>query len=128
MTENKIRDTKTIRGQIILSHDSNGYEAITLLDTETFKTHEPFASEFPSYSNVSVWYLISDKPIPEKEINKEVVQYQTGAAKSRYGAKYSDMTGYLWTDEEAKVGGHDLIRELTSNLGKFLHMEIEIFY
>ncbi len=127
MEDKKPKYTEIFRGQIILGLTSEGYSPLSLLDVDTFKVGEPFASEFPKNSNVSIWYLISDKPIPEKEINMELVKYQNGISDSDYGAHYSDMTGYLWTDEEAKVGGHDLIRELQSNLGKFLHMEVKVF-
>ncbi|MNJ80064.1 hypothetical protein D3C77_783070 [compost metagenome] len=43
-----------------------------------------------------------------------------------YGARYSELTGYLWTDEYLKVGGHDIIEELRSYVGKWLILEIEV--
>src|SRR5437868_3327415 len=37
---------------------------------------------------------------------------------------YSEITGYLWTDENLMVGGHDLLDELRSHKGSFVHLEI----
>ena len=38
---------------------------------------------------------------------------------------YSDYTGYLWTDENLKIGGHDLLDELKEDCGKWLFLTIE---
>ena len=40
---------------------------------------------------------------------------------------YSEITGYLWTDEVVKIGGHDLLKEFETHLGKYLYMEIEYY-
>jgi hypothetical protein len=50
------------------------------------------------------------------------VTIRVGLGEADVGHHYSDITGYLWTDEE--VGGHDLIEELRSRLGSFCHLEI----
>lgn len=45
--------------------------------------------------------------------------------KGEYVDQYSEITGCLWTDEELKVGGHDLLAELDSYNGKYLVMEVK---
>jgi hypothetical protein len=40
--------------------------------------------------------------------------------------RYSETTGYLWTDEKLQVGGHDLIEELSGSAGKFLIFEADV--
>ena len=40
-------------------------------------------------------------------------------------SRYSEITGYLWTDEDLNVGGHDLLAELKGHVGKWLIMEVE---
>lgn len=73
---------------------------------------------------LTVRYWISDKDQPLEEIKAEFLQEVMGVASADYGHRYSEITGYLWTDEELKVGGHDLIEELKTFKGKFLHLEI----
>jgi hypothetical protein len=41
-----------------------------------------------------------------------------------YRGVLSEYTGYLWTDEDLMVGGHDLLAELKSHLGKFCHLYV----
>lgn len=74
---------------------------------------------------VTVRYVISDVEIPEDQITEAIVRHLTGAPKFDYGMRYSELTGYLWTDENLQVGGHDLLTELKSNVGKYLHLEIK---
>ena len=47
-----------------------------------------------------------------------------GGIEADFNPRYSEITGYLWTDEELNVGGHDLMAELKSNVGKWLILEI----
>ena len=39
---------------------------------------------------------------------------------------YSELTGYPWTDEWLKIGGHNLIKELESYRDKWAILEIEV--
>jgi hypothetical protein len=39
---------------------------------------------------------------------------------------YSDITGYLWTEERIKINGHDLFEEINNYEGKHLDMVIEV--
>jgi hypothetical protein len=47
-----------------------------------------------------------------------------GEGDATFGARYSEDTGYLWTDEELNVGGHDLLGELESHEGRYCLLEI----
>lgn len=90
-------------------------------------SEEPFAKQFDemfSGKRVSVRYWISDteKEIDELKINQ--LLKIVGSVEADYSDAYSDITGYLWTDQMAKVGGHDLLNELQTNIGKFLYMEV----
>jgi hypothetical protein len=59
-----------------------------------------------------------------KEVN---VRALFGAIDTNFAVHYSDMTGYLWTDEDLMVGGHDLLAELTSHTGKYLVLEVGLY-
>jgi hypothetical protein len=115
----------------MLCYTGNGEESRLL---GILPTSGPHAFECQIFADIasdwtckeaSVRYFISDVPATKDELESDLVRVVCGACKSRYGMHYSEITGYLWTDEDFNVGGHDLIAELRSNLGKFLYMEVE---
>lgn len=73
---------------------------------------------------VTIRYFTADKELSEDEFSYELAKVATGYAEADYGMAYSEITGYLWTTEDFEVGGHDMIEELKTHVGKFLHMEI----
>jgi len=75
---------------------------------------------------INVTYYISDKEMTLEEAQLISVISITGLAKVDYEAHYSEYTGYLWTDEEFIVGGHDLLEELRTYSGKYLILNIEV--
>jgi hypothetical protein len=79
--------------------------------------------EYGSY--LSVRYFITDTEATPDVLEMMLANLVDGEADAAYAMRYSEITGYLWTDEELMVGGHDLLRELDSHLGQFLHMEID---
>jgi len=48
-----------------------------------------------------------------------------GEGEAEYEDVYTEWTGYLWTNESIHVGGHNLLREINSHLGRYLWMEID---
>jgi len=73
---------------------------------------------------LSVRYFIADAERSREELDESLVRQIIGAGEAEFHHRYSEITGYLWTDEEIRVGGHDLLDELTGCIGKFLHLEI----
>lgn len=93
-------------------------------------TNEPLA-EILYYKiarkKVTVRYWISDTPATKEELKEDfIVKSLGGVANCKYGSHYSELTGYLWTDEELKIGGHDLLNELKSFKDKWIILEIEV--
>lgn len=82
--------------------------------------------EWMHRKNVTVRYWVTGKPCSKEEASAEFLKTCMGAADVDFGSRYSELTGYLWTDEELCVGGHDLIAELKSNVGKWLILEVEV--
>jgi hypothetical protein len=90
---------------------------------------EPIAYEFEEKmqgKQVSVRYWLSDSSKTKEELVENMVMAMVGAVDADYSDRYSDVTGYLWTDEELNIGGHDLLDELRSNVGRFVYMEIDV--
>lgn len=103
-------------------HDEN-YRALMLSSDEI-----PLASRLWDIANkqVSVRYYLSDKETSFEDAQTRFVEKLLGKIEVEYRDNYSEYTGYLWTDENLKVGGHDLMAELRNNVGKFLNLEIEV--
>jgi hypothetical protein len=109
----------------ILSLGSNGEEdRILFLDNDIFaELIKGFIRQHGS--NLTVRYWIADQPLSPDQLNENFLASLYGAAECEYSVRYSEYTGYLGTDEEINVGGHDLLTELKSAEGKFLRMEVE---
>lgn len=75
----------------------------------------------------SVKFVTCDTPIDVEHIEEKIIESYYGLCETQYRHRYSDYTGYLWTDEEFKVGGHDLIKILESHEGEYIHLEIELY-
>jgi hypothetical protein len=75
----------------------------------------------------SIQMLTGDTPIDMEHIDETKIASMEGDVKSVYYHVYSDYTGYLWTEEEFKCGGHDIPKILQSHLGEYIHMEIELY-
>lgn len=90
--------------------------------------HGPLAEELEwiHNKNVTVRYWITDKEATKEQANEDFIKTLCGMAEVDFGAQYSECTGYLWTDEELNVGGHNLMSELRSNIGKWLILEVEV--
>lgn len=93
---------------------------------------EPFAQIFEDDLNahgrfVRVRYHVSDERWTLEELEENAIKVLAGAADARYKDHYSEETGYLWTDEDLNVGGHDLIKELGSSVGMYLYMIVDFY-
>ena len=65
-----------------------------------FETISSTAS--PSGRTVFARWWSSDQKATKEELNEAVVAQVLGAAELVFGARYSEVTGYLWTDNELK--------------------------
>lgn len=76
-------------------------------------------------NTVTVSYWITDGPRTLDELLENEAKKLAGAADADYTQAYSDITGYLWTDAELKIGGHDLLAELESEVGRWCYLSIK---
>lgn len=89
----------------------------------------PLAEEFRMElqgKQVSVRYWISDTEKTKEQLTESALLNIIGAVDAEYIDRYSEITGYLWTDEKLKIGGHNLLAELSSYKGKFVYLEIDV--
>lgn len=116
--------THIFNGEISLNEFEENYETLFI-----GKNEEPFSkiwSDLFYKKQVSVRYYISDIDTEKsiEELKENHLLSISGSVYADYSERYSDLTGYLWTDESLKVGGHDLLQELQDNVGKYLYMEV----
>ena len=79
-------------------------------------------SEFiKSFRYKKVWciWVVSDKFITPEDALMIGVNKAIGIATAKTGDHYSDLTGYLWTDDEGMIGGHDLVQVMECYKGKY---------
>lgn len=72
---------------------------------------------------VTVRYHVSSVPMSLEQADEHFVNVLYGEAAGDVYHRYSDMTGYLWTEEDGTIGGHDLVKELSSSYGKYAAIE-----
>jgi hypothetical protein len=118
--------SKTLTYTGLLSRHSHGEaDDILFLSTE----EEPLAEVLDGRirrTQVTVRYWITNFPCSREEATEDHARQLMGIAATKFGAVYSEITGYLWTDQECNIGGHDLIGELEDCAGKWLILEIEV--
>ena len=73
---------------------------------------------------VTVRYWVSEQKSTIEEAQKGFLDTLFGVAHVHYQHCYSEMTGYLYTNDDLVIGGHDLIGELESHKDKWLNLEI----
>jgi hypothetical protein len=84
-----------------------------------------WAAETFADREVTVRYWSSAAELPEDDLKRLAVETILGQVDARYDAQYSEVTGYLWTDADFNVGGHDMLARLKSELGRYVLLEVE---
>ncbi len=118
----RYQPSNTVAGLLSLHDDGEGMDILFVSSLS-----RPLAEELEwmNGKQVTVRYWISDKQSTKEEAQQGFIEELMGKADVDYHHAYSEITGYLWTDEDLKIGGHDLIAELKSYIGKWLILEIE---
>jgi hypothetical protein len=74
------------------------------------------------------WHITSD-PLGFHQLEEHLVQTAMGVTKTQFCHSYSDLTGYLWTDEKVTVNCHDFlkeIRETVLNMGQPAYIALRV--
>jgi len=117
-------NTLTYKG-LLSEHDVGDSDDLLFISSESDPLGEILKEEITG-KQVTVRYWITDEEITKEEAVKDFLRTVVGLAECNFGARYSEITGYLWTDEECNIGGHDLLAELHSYVGKWLILEIDV--
>lgn len=119
---------KVYRGFLSLGSNGEDEEVLRLSDPEENPKWlaETVMEDMEKHGNVlTVRYFITKELIPEDMVIPELARTLAGWGDAKYAMVYTEMTGYIYTAEDLRVGGHDLLAELKSNLGKFCQLEIQ---
>ena len=115
---------KTYKG-IIKEADYGEFWGAIFIGENDRPIAEIFQDDFVN-KQVSVRYWISDKEKTKEQLQESILKKLFGNVEATYSDIYSEITGYLWTTEELIIGGHDLINEIRSYTGKYIHLEVDI--
>lgn len=85
---------------------------------------EEAIESYGNFLSVRYWTTVASKQVPDEKLEESAVRTLLGDSEAEYLAHYSEITGYLWTDELLVVGGHDLLHELRSHLKEWCVVEI----
>ena len=74
---------------------------------------------------VYITYYISDVELTKEKFEENRLLTIIGSPSINYNHIYgTELTGYMWTDENFKVGNHDLYEELKSYDSKYCYLKI----
>lgn len=111
-------------GYLYMDEDINENE--TLFISSEKKPISEVLSQFTK-KMITVRYYITNKELNYAEVTEAHLYSICGDIESKYEPLYSEITGYLYTDERLNVGGHNLLDELKSFCGKYLTLVIEVY-
>lgn len=99
---------------------------------ETVVDSFPFTKEMSdkcgwSHKYASIQMLTGNEPIDMEHIDETKLVSMEGDVESEYYHRYSDYTGYLWTEEEFKCGGHDIPKILSAHRDEYVYMELKLY-
>lgn len=75
----------------------------------------------------SIRFVTGITQIDPTKVEETIIESYYGEADTFYEHLYSDFTGYLYTSEGFKIGGHDIPAILESYIDKYIHMEIDLY-
>lgn len=118
-----------IEGWIKLYENSEGANVLWLDSQNNYNESDNTLTErleFLCGKCATVRYYACNKEFNTDNADEYLIRTIYGDISCDYGMEYSEYTGYLWTNEELKVGGHDLLNELYSCVGKYVLIVVDI--
>jgi hypothetical protein len=120
--------TERYRGFLALHDHGEGMD-ILFLDHANGDYGDPLAGviedDIDRYGRyLSVRYWTANEARGDDDMIEGVLRELDGEGEAKFRHRYSEITGYMWTDEDINVGGHDLQAELQSQAGRYCLLEI----
>lgn len=84
----------------------------------------PLITLMPVGKKVKVRYAFAQEPRTIEEIDINMLKVLDGQMDGRLSEVWSDVTGFLWMEEDLKIGGHNLIDVIRRHQNKYLAMEV----
>lgn len=116
--------TITYKGIVKESEYGENWEAL-FIGENTQPLAQIFEETFVG-KQVTVRYWTSENEKTKEELQESVLRKLFGGVDAEYDDYYSEITGYLWTDEDINVGGHDLLNEIRSYVGRYILLEVDV--
>ncbi len=116
--------TKVYKGIVREDNYGENWDAL-FIGENSQPIAEIFKEDFES-KQVTVRYWTSNKEKTKDEIQESALRKLFGDVEANYNDAYSEITGYLWTDEDLNIGGHDLLEEIRSYLCRFIYLEVDV--
>jgi hypothetical protein len=131
-SERREATERTYTGVITVRDYGNSTDVLFLVADEDVHGDEPrplalrIADDLERYgSRVDVAYWVADGAASLDELQGRWLRHVLGGElEAEFRVAYSEITGYLWTDESIVVGGHDLLAELTDRAELYVHLQI----
>lgn len=100
--------------------ESNYKDAMLLVDQSIAEE-----LDWMTGKNVSVRYWVTDEKASLEQVQAAHMETVMGVVDAKFIHYYSEVTGYLYTTENLVIGGHNLLQELESFIGKYLILAID---
>lgn len=115
------------RGTIVIRDKDESMDVLFLEEESWYgdplaETLQDDLDDWGHYASVRYW--IADKLLEDDALIELSVRVLCGEIEAEFNPHYSENTGYLWTDENIVVGGHDLLNELSQHVGKYCLLEV----
>lgn len=115
--------TRRYRGTLTVRDHGEGMDILFLDDGDPLA--EVITGDMDEHGRyLSVRYWTADARRDDDAMIEGAIREALGFGEAAFLHHYSDITGYLWTDEDVIVGGHDLLEELKAQAGRYCLLEI----
>lgn len=117
-------EARRYRG-ILAEHDHGEGMDILFLDPGEDPLAEMIMDDIDRHGHyLTVRYWTADAARSDDDMIEGALWELLGRGDADFHHVYSEITGYLWTEETIEVGGHDLLEELRSQKGRYCLLEI----
>jgi hypothetical protein len=116
--------TERYRGIIRVADWGDAFD-ILFLGVDEYPLADTIEEHIEDYGRyLTVRYWTAKEALPDEELEDQFCRMLDGEGDSRCELHYSEITGYLFTNEDLDVGGHDLLAELKAQVDRYLLLEI----